>query len=175
LGAFYKRLKKMQNVPRALTGGAGGHDPDYIDMLSNPLRVVLEKLDRQESTRRLQILMVDDAAFMLKNVSTILSNSYKVYTLANPNMVEMFLEQIVPELFILDYKMPEMSGFDLVSIIRTKKEHKHTPIIFLTAEGSVETLSKAMKLGACDFLVKPYRIDVLQQRVANHITRKKTF
>ncbi|MCL2019544.1 MAG: response regulator [Oscillospiraceae bacterium] len=174
LSFFSEKVTKVRNVPKSLIGGGGAYEPLYVDMLGNKLSNVLYQLDKNEERRKLQILVVDDASFMLKNISSML-DKYKVYSLAKPTMVEMFLDNIVPELFILDYKMPEMSGFDLVPIIRARDEHRDTPIIFLTASGTTETFSAAMQLGICDFIVKPFRVDVLQKKVAAHIVRKKTF
>ena len=150
-------------------------DDDFKPGLSLSLKEVLQQLDEREANRKLRILAIDDSTVMLKTISSVLSEQYKVFTLAKPKMLENLLQQITPELFLLDYKMPELSGFDLIPIIRSFKEHKDTPIIFLTSEGTVETLSAAVMLGACDFLAKPLHPEILREKIANHIVRKKLF
>jgi len=76
---------------------------------------------------------------------------------------------------LLDYKMPDLNGFELVPIIRSFEEHKDTPIIFLTSMGTTEHVSAAAMLGASDFLVKPFEPYTLQDKIAKHIVRKKSF
>ena len=75
-------------------------------------------------------------------------------------------------MILLDYEMPEINGFDLIPIIRKFSEHKDTPIIFLTSLGTMEHVSAAAKLGACDFIVKPFEPDNLREKVAKHIVWK---
>jgi len=135
----------------------------------------LKYLDDEEANRKLVILAVDDSPVILKSVSSVLGSEYKVYTLPKPTMLEKLLTQITPELFLLDYKMPELSGFDLIPIIRNFEEHKDTPIIFLTSEGTLENVTAAIALGASDFVVKPFQADVLRERIRAYIVRKKTF
>jgi DNA-binding response OmpR family regulator len=95
--------------------------------------------------------------------------------MTDPTRLEKFLWQVTPELFLLDYKMPALSGFDLVPIIRSFSEHKTTPVIFLTSEGTMAHVSAAFALGACDFIVKPIQGNILREKIAKHIVRKKLF
>jgi PleD family two-component response regulator len=140
-----------------------------------PLKKALQVLEQHEATRKMRILAIDDSAVMLKLISSVLSNEYKVYGLINPMMLEKFLKQITPELFLLDYKMPIRTGFDLIPIIKSFKEHKDTPIIFLTSIGTINHVSAAFALGACDYIVKPSREGILREKIAKHIVRKKLF
>ena len=139
------------------------------------LKKVLNLLDHEESIRKLRVLTVDDAPSMVKTISGILEKDYQVFGLTDPAMLEKFLRQITPELFLLDYEMPEINGFDLVPIIRSFEEHKNTPIIFLTSKGTHDHVSEAYALGSCDFIVKPFQDEVLLEKVAKHIVRKKLF
>jgi DNA-binding response OmpR family regulator len=158
-------LKKPESLPDL-------DDPDAKDM---SLDDYLKYLDEEEANRKLIILAVDDSPVILKSVSSVLGNEYKVYTLPKPTMLEKLLTQITPELFLLDYKMPELSGCELIPIIRSFDEHKDTPIIFLTSEGTLENVTAALALGASDFVVKPFQVDVLRERIRSYIVRKKTF
>jgi len=115
------------------------------------------------------ILAVDDSPDILKTVHSILRDLYKVYTLPKPEKLEDILRDVTPDLFLLDYKMPGMSGFDLIPVIREHKDHAETPIIFLTSEGTLDHLTAAVGLGACDFIVKPFNRDVLHEKVDKHI------
>jgi PleD family two-component response regulator len=135
----------------------------------------MQILETEDSARKLRILAIDDAPVILKTLSTLLSDEYKVYGMSNPTMLEKFLHQITPELFLLDYKMPELSGFDCIPIIRSFEEHKNTPIIFLTSLGTPDHVSAALAMGAADFIVKPFQGNILREKIAKHIVRKKFF
>ena len=151
------------------------NDQSYTYYLATPLKVVLQLLDHEESARKMKILAIDDSPVVIKIISTLLNKDYDVYGLTNPTMLGKFLQRITPELFLLDYKMPELSGFDLVPIIRGFKEHKETPIIFLTSMGTMDYVSAALALGACDYIVKPCQENNLREKVAKHIVRKKLY
>jgi CheY-like chemotaxis protein len=152
---------------------------NWIEILCNDgitsLNEVLSQIDNEEAVRKLRILAVDDTSIMLKTITSTLSDEYKVYTLTDPTLVEKFLQQITPDLFLLDYKMPKLSGFDLVPIIRNFEEHKDTPIIFLTSMGTNDHVSTAAMLGACDYILKPIQKNILCEKVAKHIAKKKLF
>jgi len=163
------------------TSGAevGKGDPDKSDSAPEKyneqmLKDILQQVDGEEFYRRAKILAVDDSPVALKNITTALSNDYDVFTIANPIKVEDFLMRTTPDLFLLDYKMPELNGFELVPIIRSFPEHKYTPVIFLTAMGTPDYVSTALALGACDYIVKPFQADNLLAKVTKHLSRKKS-
>jgi len=120
------------------------------------------------------ILAVDDASVILKVISSVLSaeNNYKVFTLSDPKLVEKFLHQITPELILLDYQMPDINGFELIPIIRSFEKHKDTPIIFLTSKNEADFISEAVKLGVCDFVIKPIKGILLREKVVKHLKKK---
>ena len=102
-------------------------------------------------------------------VYLLLRDTYKVYTLSEPEKLNELLVGLTPDLFLLDYKMPTLSGIDLVPIIREFTKHKDTPIIFLTSEQATDFITEAIRLGACDFIIKPMKKEVLHEKIAKHI------
>jgi CheY-like chemotaxis protein len=169
---LYSRIKMTMKEDQPAKSSGTDDDTAYDKEL---LKVVLKQLEHTEATRKLQVLAIDDSPVVLKSISSALSGSYNVYTLSDPLLIEKFLKEITPELFLLDYKMPGRSGFDLVPIIRNFEEHKDTPIIFLTSSGTSDNVSAAAMLGASDFMVKPFHGDTLREKVAKHIVRKKLY
>ncbi|MDR2940586.1 MAG: response regulator [Clostridiales bacterium] len=147
--------------------------PEHLSDEGMALKSYIKILDDEEDNRKLFVLVVDDSPIILKSVSAVLSGEYKVFTLPKPTMIEKILNQLTPDLFLLDYLMPGLNGFDLIPIIRKFEEHKNTPIIFLTSEGTVDNVTAALALGASDFIVKPFNPDKLREKIAKHITRKK--
>ena len=114
------------------------------------------------------ILAVDDVPEILRMVHLILKDKYKVYTLAQPEKLEELLKTLTPDLFLLDYCMPELDGFDLMPIIRSFPEHSETPVIYLTSVKSADFYSVAMRLGASDYIMKPVDADKLREKVGRH-------
>jgi putative two-component system response regulator len=120
------------------------------------------------------ILAVDDSPDILKTVHAVLCDTYKIYTLPKPEKVEVLLQTIEPDLFLLDYKMPTLSGLDLIKIIRGLPEHQKTPIVFLTSDGSLDVITAAVAMGACDYIVKPFKSDVLREKITKHIMESRS-
>jgi CheY-like chemotaxis protein len=143
--------------------------------LQNALGKAIKNLSNEESARKLKILAIDDMLFILQTISQALSKEYKVYKLTNPSMLEDALQYVTPELFLLDCDMPKRSGFELVPAIRSYEAHKTTPIIFLTSTGTADNISTAIKLGAADYVVKPFQAPLLRQKIAANIVRKNRF
>ncbi len=122
---------------------------------------------RQESFRPV-LLAVDDNPSILKELNELLHEQYRVYTLPKPEAMKMLLDKIKPDLFLLDCQMPIQNGFDLARQIREIPDHEKTPIIFLTSDGTLDTLNAAVIAGADDFIVKPIDEAVLREKLAVH-------
>jgi PleD family two-component response regulator len=148
-----------------------GASPDA----SLSLKEFIQYLDDEEANRSMIILAVDDSPVILTSLSSVLGAEYDVFTLPKPTELEKVLKKLIPDLFLLDYEMPEINGFELLPIIRSFDEHKDTPIIYLTSTGTVNAVTAALALGACDFIVKPFNPDILHEKIAKWIIRKKTF
>lgn len=116
------------------------------------------------------ILAVDDSPSMLESINHVLKDQYTVYKLSRPEVLEGLLAKLTPDLFLLDYQMPVLTGFDLIPIIRRYPAHEETPIVFLTSEGTLDHLTAAINLGACDFIIKPIDEVILREKMARHLT-----
>lgn len=106
-----------------------------------------------KAPRKKIILAVDDMPQLLTPLKAMLGEKYKFVGATSAEAALKFLENNIPDVYILDIDMPGMNGFQLVEAIRTRR--KIAPIIFLTANATVEYVTKAFELGITDFLVKP--------------------
>jgi len=128
--------------------------------MENPeMRVVSDKADKQI------VLAIDDAPDILQMVQLFLKDDYIVHTLSEPEKLEELLKDLTPDLFLLDYCMPEMDGFDLMPVIRSFPEHSDTPVVYLTSVQSADFYSVAMRLGASDYIMKPIDAEALREKV----------
>src|SRR5689334_11797267 len=75
------------------------------------------------------------------------------------------------DLVITDLKLPGLGGLDLIAQLHTAKPK--LPIIMMTAHGTTETAIEAMKLGACDYLVKPFEADELLALAASALASSR--
>lgn len=104
------------------------------------------------------ILVVDDdetIRYCLKEA--LQDEGYKIYLEGNAENSLKIVKELMPDLIILDLKMPGMNGLDLLKMI--KSIDQNIQVILLTGHGSVDSAVSAMKAGAIDYLEKPFRIE----------------
>ena len=75
-----------------------------------------------------------------------------------------------PDIIILDYTMPMMDGFEFLARLRSDPTLKATPVIMLTAEAGRDTVMRIAKLGVRDYLIKPFKGELLAERVGRIIS-----
>lgn len=120
------------------------------------------------------ILVVDDQPNNLKVISSVLGDSYSLSFANNgPNALKI-LENLQPDLILLDVMMPGMDGYEVCQRIKSTEKTKELPVIFLTAKNDIEDILKAFRAGAVDYITKPFNIMELKVRVGNHLSLKHT-
>jgi len=114
------------------------------------------------------ILAVDDTDSYLAIITNALQDDYNVYTIRNPEKVTKFLERISPNLFIVDYLMPEMTGVELINVINDEyPEHRNTPKLMLTGSDCSDTMIEAEAAGVNKFMTKPFVVSEFKKAVAD--------
>ena len=111
------------------------------------------------------ILLVDDDKSNLVVAQKLLADEYRVAAVNSGEMALRFLEKNIPDLILLDILMPEMDGFEVMKRISERPECKNIPVIFLTADRSAETEESCFRMGAVDFIGKPFVPGIMLQRV----------
>ena len=110
-----------------------------------------------------RVLLVDDEEKILKTLGRALRDEGHLVTTASRALdgQRLLVEQSF-DLLIIDYRMPDRSGMDVVKeLVSATPEGERPAIVMMTAHGSVESAVEAMKLGAHDYLQKPFEIDEL--------------
>jgi DNA-binding response OmpR family regulator len=115
------------------------------------------KTIKEEITMADRLLIVDDELDMLLLLKMILTEktAYEVLTTPNPLEVGQIFREKPFQLVITDLSMPGMDGIELIGVI--KKLDPLIPVIIITAYGSIETAIESAKMGAFDFITKPFR------------------
>ena len=118
----------------------------------------------------IKILVAEDEPLMLMAIEAKLKNEgYEVLGVSDGREALKAVELSQPDLIITDILMPYTSGLELISII--KSSGRNIPIIVLSGLGEEETLMEAFKLGADDFLTKPFNPTELSVRVKRLINK----
>jgi putative two-component system response regulator len=123
-----------------------------------------------------KILIVDDQDTNVRVVRRYLQleNYRNVYGLTDPLRALASIEDLRPDLLLLDIMMPEISGIALLQQLRETEYGKHLPVIILTTAQDQATKTRALNLGATDFLGKPIEPIELIPRIRNALLTKHT-
>lgn len=121
----------------------------------------------------MKILVIEDNSEMRENIAELLElSSYEVDVAINGKEGVKKALVSVPDLIICDIMMPEMDGYETLSLLSRNPKTMAIPFIFLTAKAEKEDFRKGMDMGADDYLVKPFDhislINTVQRRLEKH-------
>jgi len=74
--------------------------------------------------------------------------------------------KVMPDLILLDVRMPKMTGYEACEQIKSQEATKHIPVVFLSAKGQDAEVRAGMEVGAIDYILKPFAPDKLTERVS---------
>lgn len=121
------------------------------------------------------VLIVDDEVDNLKLLNAFLQDAgFRVAIARGGREALQRVEQIVPQLILLDVKMPEMDGFEVCATLKAMPAAREIPVIFLTGYADTDGIVKAFHVGAVDYVTKPFRKEELLARVKTHLTLQNT-
>jgi two-component system response regulator PilR (NtrC family) len=125
---------------------------------------------------KIKILVVDDEKNIRETLRIFLKGEGYAVTLAEDGQSGLrTLKNDIFDLIITDLKMPKISGFDLLKAI--KEDSPETAVVIITAYGTTESAVEAMKLGAFDYIQKPFKIEnmrlVIKNALEKHELRKE--
>ncbi len=130
-------------------------------------------MDHLTDNKKSRILIVDDTPKNIQILATILRNEgYQLNIAQNGLQALAIVEEIIPDLILLDVMMPEIDGFETCKRLKAINKIKNIPIIFLTAKVEVDDIVNGLKLGAVDYINKPFKQVELIARVKNHLELK---
>ncbi|UQB41637.1 EAL domain-containing protein [Thiomicrospira microaerophila] len=119
-----------------------------------------------------KILLVDDHPTNLKMLSSALSQDYSLHIATSGYQALKLAESLQPDLILLDVMMPGIDGLETLQRLRSEAWGKHLAVVLLTADDRAETQISGLKLGADDFISKPFVLPILQARVRNLIEKQ---
>jgi diguanylate cyclase (GGDEF)-like protein len=116
------------------------------------------------------LLVVDDFLDNLKLLTSILTaEGYQVHPANSGELALASVEAGPPDLILLDMQMPGLDGFEVCRRLKAREESRAIPIIFISAATEVKDRVEGLKLGAVDFIAKPFQREELMARVHTHL------
>ncbi|MDI6703757.1 MAG: response regulator [bacterium] len=144
--------------------------PITSDALYSSIRNIEAWLDQAKTKKR--ILIVDDEPSVVEVIKDALTKKgYMVVSAYDGEEAVILAKRNRPALILLDLIMPKMSGFKVIRELKRDKETNAIPIIALTARDLEEDKALALKLGASEYLTKPFSQDVLVEKIMEQISR----
>lgn len=117
------------------------------------------------STRPHILIVEDEEPIALLLRYNLEAEGYKVTHSAQGDEAEMLLREDIPDLVLLDWMLPGLSGIELCRRIRARQETQSLPVILLTARGEESERVRGLATGADDYVVKPFSVPELLARV----------
>ena len=118
---------------------------------------------------RYKIVLVDDNMANLVTGRNMLKTFYEVYPASSAAKLFEVLENVLPNLILLDIEMPEMDGYETIKKLKDDIRFADIPVIFLTAKSDESSELTGFDLGAVDYVSKPFSAPLLLKRIANHL------
>src|SRR6202008_2813756 len=116
------------------------------------------------------ILVVDDTPLNISVITGALKDTYKTkVATSGAKALAIAVADEKPDLILLDVMMPEMDGYEVCRRLKTDPATREIPVIFLTAQTSVEDETRGFSAGGVDYVHKPFSPAIVKARVHNHI------
>ncbi len=117
------------------------------------------------------LLVVDDTLDNLRLLSAMLSKQgYRVRKAINGKIALNTIQQMLPDLVLLDINMPGLNGYEVCQILKTDPATQEIPIIFISALDDVLDKVKAFQVGGSDYITKPFQSEELLARIQHQLT-----
>lgn len=144
-----------------------------IDYKEPPKPTAEEQQAEQEAEENAyKILIVEDNIELLMLMKQILFPKYRVQTASNGREALDVIHASELDLIVSDVMMPVMDGYELTRTIKADTDYSHIPIILLTAQTQEKDREEALRIGADDYITKPFRLGELTLRIDNIIENR---
>jgi diguanylate cyclase (GGDEF)-like protein len=128
----------------------------------------------QSCSKKQTVLVVDDSLLILEALSSLIGDEYDVLVAMNgEEAIELAVEES-PDLILLDVVMPERDGYEILSILKSTPCTTDIPVIFLTGMGGEADEIRGLRMGAVDYIVKPFVPEIVRARVRTHLELKRS-
>ena len=139
---------------------------------ANAVKVVYQPGDDSESTERNTVMVVDDSITMRRVASKLLErHNYQVVTAKDGVDALAQLQDVRPDVMLLDIEMPRMDGFELATHMQNEENYSEIPIIMITSRTGEKHRDRAFEIGVTNYMGKPYQEDELIENIQSALVR----
>ena len=143
---------------------------------SSSIKSIHNVIKAIEKNKNTTILVIDDSMFMCKQMESILSiRNYKTQIARDGAKGLASLAKYDINLIILDMELPDIHGLELLKEIKEKEAYCHIPVIILSGSSDPEIVRKCLKLGASDFIKKPFNVEEFTLKVDLSIEHNRKY
>lgn len=112
------------------------------------------------------VLLIEDDDTQRKSLQRILTASgYRVLAAASGAELSTVVGESVIDLILLDVGLPWINGFELAQMMKEHRDLQNVPFVFISAQSDIDTMKKGFRVGAHDFIRKPFEITTVQKTV----------
>jgi len=129
--------------------------------------------ETEDLLRDTRVLVVDDDPINLRLLHKALQGDHTVMAATRGAQALQIARDQRPDLILLDVVMPEMDGHEVCRRLKADPELRNIPVIFVTGETDPQAETAGLRLGAVDFITKPFNVEVVRARVHTHLLLKR--
>jgi len=122
-----------------------------------------------EKTKKNSLLIIDDDKSNILELKHILGQDYNIHVAKDGQDAIEIANEYLPDVILLDIIMPEMDGYEVITVLKRSEKTKSIPVIFVTGLNDAVDEEKGLIMGAADYISKPYRSAIVKLRVRNQI------
>ncbi len=124
----------------------------------------------EKADKRHHILIVDDISTNIDILVNMLRYNYRLGIAKNGEKALVYAKSRQPQLILLDIMMPGMDGYEVLKRLKESSETEHLAVIFITAMHETENKTRGFKMGAVDYITKPFIAAEVKARVKTHLS-----
>ncbi|PZO52790.1 MAG: protein RcaC [Phormidesmis priestleyi] len=164
----------QQTIAQGLLPRSPAITPELAPSKPKTADTISTTISSKDAIAAAKLLIVDDDLAMLTVVQSLLQPwGFQVKLLSDVHSFWQVLEEFVPDLVLLDVKMPEISGLELCQGIRNAPRWHNLPIVFMSGYSDIDTIQQAFSVGADDYIRKPIMAPELVARVLSWLKRAR--
>jgi len=149
-------LELIQKIEKLTKERMAGQDVVSLDQF----RDLRKKLEPKT------LLVIEDDETMRAALKRIFeADGLSVRLASDGSELSVILDQVTPDLILMDIGLPWINGFELAELLKAHREIKKIPLVFVSGQSSDEDLKRAFAIGADDFVKKPFEIEKLRKTV----------
>ncbi|MBF0467892.1 MAG: response regulator [Desulfamplus sp.] len=119
-----------------------------------------------------KILVVDDSPPNIKILNQILKEEYTVMVATNGEKALSIADLHLPDIILLDVIMPGIDGYQVCLHLKSNDRTSDIPVVFITSKNNIEDEEKGFKVGAVDYITKPFSPPIVKARIKTHLMLK---